>query len=134
MEQIKRTIADTVQQVVNGEQDALLIYKEIVDFEKFIKECKEQILDEVIAEAQKYKEKTFEHKGFRFQLNEGRRTYDFKHIPAWVEAYSKLKEIEERHKNASANEKIGMIVDDNGEIIQPAVVKYSKPSLTIKSK
>jgi hypothetical protein len=132
MEAIKLQLSTAVQSVVDGEQDPLEVLALIVDLEKHVKKCKEKIESDAINEAVKF-EKTFKHKGFEFTYCEGRRTYDFKHIQEWVDADKKKKEIEEKAKQAAyMKEKNILGVTGDGEVIEPCVVKSSKPFLTIK--
>ena len=130
MEQLKRQFADTVQKVVDGEVDALEIYAQLKDFEKHFKDCLAVVQEDAIKDAERYGEKSFDHSGFKFELREGRRTYDFKHIPEWVDVKNKLKEIENDAKtSASMN---GTFVKEGGEVVEPCIIKYSAPSLIVK--
>ena len=56
-------------------------------------------------------------------------TYNYEHIPEWVQLKAKLKELEEVHKSAINN----LVVDEEtGEIIQPAKAYAKKKSITFK--
>ena len=70
------------------------------------------------------------------QYSEGRRSYDFSEIPAWVSEKAKITDIEEKHKSAAnmwASKGLNLFDEVTGEIIQPAAIKYSKPILTKKT-
>jgi hypothetical protein len=133
MKEFKLNIAEAVQGVVDGTADPIEVYANLNDLAKFIDAAKAEIFDNVLNEAQKFESKTFQYKGFEVQVSEGRKMYDFKHIPQWSEAQHQLKEIEERAKAAALNVNKGFITATNdGEEVQPCIIKFSKPSLTIK--
>ena len=62
--------------------------------------------------------------------------YDYKHIPRWVAAKSKLDAIEDEAQQAykAATDKMGgqMMDEETGEIIEPAVYKANKESFAVK--
>jgi len=129
---IERMFADTVQKVVDGELDALEVYAKMKQFNNHLQDCIKAVQEEAIREAERYGEKSFEHKGMSFEFREGRRTYDFKHIPEWVEEKNKLKEIEKRAKTAAHMN--GTFVDEDGAVVEPCIIKHSSPSLIVKNK
>ena len=88
-----------------------------------------------ITEAEKHHEKTFEHAGLTFTRTDGKRSFGYDHLKEWGEAKKALASIEERAKNAALQaEKQLIIAGGDGEVIEPAIVTYGKPSLTIKRK
>lgn len=129
---IEQQLSEAVQQVVDGYADPLEVFAYLKEVENHLKKCKEEIEEIVFIEAEKYEGKTFEHKGFKFTKTDGRAIYDFKHLSKWNELKEKLKEIEDKSKAAAKNVKIGaQMVTDDGEIIEPCIIKYSKPSISI---
>ena len=86
-----------------------------------------------ITEAERYHEKTFTYHGLTFTRTDGRRAFKFDHLKEWADASKALKAIEERAKNAALQGEKGLLVAtvDDGEVFEPAIVTYGKPSLTI---
>lgn len=136
MEEIKNTISKLIQDVLDGNEDSLKTYIELKELEKHLKSGFEAIEKDVIIEAQKYEGKTFNKMGYEITFNEGKRSYVFKHIEKWNDLSVKLKEIEEMAKQSALNQskKILNVSESDGEIIEPCVIKYSKPFITIKKK
>lgn len=121
-----------VQEVIDGNADPLEVYAALNIELKELETCKKQIEDYAKEEAEKHGSK-FEHKGYKFEVRQGGRSYSFKHIPEW-QTYSKaVKECEERYKAAfSSYEKGLMTADENGEEIELPEVSYRSNSLIIK--
>ena len=130
MNQVNQILSEAVEQVINGMADPLEVFAYLKEVEKHLAKCKEEIENDVFAEADRYGDKTFEHKGFKFTKNDGRATYDFKDIEQWNRQKAILKDIEEKSKAAAKNNKITMVTED-GEVIQPCLIKYSKPSISV---
>lgn len=85
-----------------------------------------------IQEAERYHEKTFTHHGLTFTRTDGRRAFKFDHLKEWADASKSLKAIEERAKNAALQAEKGLLVaTGEGEVFEPAIVTYGKPSLSI---
>lgn len=123
---------EAVQKVIDGEASVLEVYAAINLELKELENCKKQIEDYAKEEAEKHG-KTFEHKGYKFELRQGGRSYSFKNIPEW-QTYSKaLKDCEERYKAAySSFEKGLMTADESGEVMELPEVTYRSNSLIIK--
>lgn len=133
MELSKSQISELVQNVIDGLQDPLEAYALIKDLSAHLDKAKSEIESAAFEEAAKWTEKTFKHKGFQFTKTEGRATYNFKNVGKWVHYQKALKEIEELSKTAALNSKVGaMMITDDGEVIEPCIVTYSKPSISIK--
>lgn len=120
-----------------GEIKALQAYEMLKDIEQFVKQqidrVKPAALEEVEQLAEEYGAKEFEHNGYKVRYTDGRAMYSFKHIPEWVEANDALKALEAKHKQAYANMNKNMhAVSEDGEVITPAKVSYSKPSISVK--
>jgi beta-N-acetylglucosaminidase len=130
MNQVNQILSEAVEQVINGMADPLEVFAYLKEVEKHLAKCKEEIENDVFTEADRYGDKTFEHKGFKFTKTDGRATYDFKDIEQWNKQKEILKDIEEKSKAAAKNNKITMVTED-GEVIQPCLIKYSKPSISV---
>jgi hypothetical protein len=132
--QVIQTIADEVNMGNIQPETAYVALKALqIHLDKALK----QIQPDAEAELLKYMEGnratlTTIH-GVRVQLNNGRRNYKFDHIHAWRELSDKMKAVEESAKMAAeAYSKGKSFVDEStGEIIEPAVVKLSKPYITV---
>jgi len=121
-----------VQDVFDGQEDPLKAYAIAKEYEKSVKECLEALKEAALEEASTY-EKNFEHAGFKFERRDGKATYSYKHIDSWNEANNKKKHIETTAKDAfKAYSQGKTMVDDQGEVIEPAHVTYSSDSLVIK--
>lgn len=122
-----------LQSVKDGETSALLLMAELRDEEKRIGSLIGEVEDLAHKEAATFEQKSFKFKGYKFEIRQGARRYSFKHIPAWVEATNKVKDVEELAKLAHANyEKKVSTADENGEELYLPEVSYSKNSLVIK--
>ena len=130
---IKESLSQAVQEVLDGNADPLEVWAALKDVEKHLSECKAQIEGAVMAEADKYPEKTFKHGAFTFTKVEGRAMYKYDHLPMWVAMRDEMKDFEEKAKAAARNLQIGaQMVTEDGEVIDPAIVTYSKPSISVK--
>jgi hypothetical protein len=134
MNLIKEQLSNTVQEVLDGNFDPLDAYAQLKSLDKYLKECLNVIEPDVQAEAQKYNEKTFKHKDFTFTKTEGRAIYDFKNVDQWTKTKEKLSEIEELAKASARNYQQfkAALVTEDGEVIEPCIIKYSKPSISVR--
>ena len=57
--------------------------------------------------------------------------YSFKHIESWNNIKEELSKVEEEAKKAAGI--AGTYVTDDGEVVDPARVTFTKPSLSIKA-
>ena len=103
MDKIEEYIANKLTDVENGNSEAILLFAELDGLEKLIKAAKAQIKGEALDEATEYG-KSFELKGYSFELRAGRRNYDYSHIPKWVELNNSRKQLEELSKKAEETE------------------------------
>ena len=104
--------------------DAYLIIKNQFDV---LEQIKEKSYSFAINEAQKYP-KTFDYKGYQITRNDGRKTYDYKNVSA-VKTVS-----EYLNKIKTISEMGGGVDPETGEVIEAAIPKFGKESLTIKIK
>ena len=122
-------ISQIVQDVIDGNESALKAFAVLKKHAKDVANAIKEIEDAAMIEADHYGQKQFTDYGHTFELRDGSRRYSFKHINDWVDANAELKAIETLAKQA-ANANATM-VDDNGEIIAPAQVTYTKPSIIV---
>jgi len=124
---------EIAQQVLNGEQDALIAYAELKAAEKSLKAVLAEIEPLALEEAAKYG-KSFELYGHKFEQRNGSIRYNFSHLPQWQAADNAKKIIETQSKQAlKAMETGNTIIDEDGCVVQPPKVTYSKDSLIVKS-
>ena len=125
-------VAQLVQDVYEGQEDALKAFAIIKEFKAKVDECVEAIQEAAEEEAAKHG-KNFTHKDWKFELRSGKRTFSFKHIPAWQAKKAELKAIEEQAKSAynSFQNNLTSVTDD-GEVVPRATVSVSKDSLIVK--
>lgn len=130
-----KDLSQLIQDVINGDEDPLKAYAILKNHEKTIKAGLAEIWDYVEDEAKKYGEKNFEHGGYKFELKNGRKVWNFKTLPDWNAKKAELTAVEARAKAAwDAYQKGVTGVDaDTGEITELPEVTYTKDSLTVKS-
>ena len=116
-----------------GNEDPLKALVEITKLLNDVKEHHADIKDMALEEATKHP-KTFELHGCKFEQKNGRATYSYKHIPAWIEANTAQKAVEAGAKEAYNAIAKGLAVfsQADGSEIEPAQVTYSKDVLTVK--
>jgi len=123
---------EIANQVLNGEQDALIAYAELKAAEKSLKAVLAQIEPLALEEAAKYG-KSFELYGHKFEQRNGAIRYTFSHLPQWQAADNAKKLVEQQSKQALKAMQIGnTIIDEDGVVIQPPKVSYTKDSLIVK--
>lgn len=126
--------AQLVQDVDEGLEDPLKALAKIKQLKESVELAYKAIYAAAIDEAKKYPENTVEAHGFQFIKKGGTTRYNYKEIPEWFELNAKLKEIEDKHKNAYTTwKKGGTAIDpETGEVIQQPIVTYGADSLTVK--
>lgn len=129
---MKEQISIITQEVIDGHTDPLLAYAELKDLQDHLTQSMKVVKDVALEEAMKYESKQFEHNGFKFELRDGRATYNYKGVQQWNLMKEQLARIEKIAKASALNGSIA-VDPDTGEEIQPAQVKYSEPSLIVKN-
>lgn len=123
---------DITEPVLSGEKDALPAYAELKEIEKHLKAAIEEIQPYALEESEKYG-KSFELNGYKFERRNGKANYSFKHIHQYQEAENFLKFIKQQSMAAlKAAENGGVVVDADGQVINPPNVTYSKDVLICK--
>jgi hypothetical protein len=126
--------SELVQQVLDGYESPLQALAILKEEKEHVEKCIKEIEDVALDEAQKQGAKSFQYKNWSFELRNGRRIFDFKHIPEWVERQQSLKEVEERAKHAfmAKTQSNVIAVTADGEVIDLPKVSYTKDVLVIK--
>lgn len=128
---MKKEIELLTNDAVLGMRDPLEVYMLLTEAEKLIKKAKEDIKDLAIEEKEKHGEKQIDFKGYHVNVTQGA-SYSYDHVDVYNKVRSRLKEIEKQSKIAlELGENV--VIESTGEVIEPAIKKYSKPALTFKA-
>jgi hypothetical protein len=128
-----------IDKVKEGEMNPFELGRHLKLLEKTIKDVYKPILDPYEkSEFDKYPKEQLQE--MKISLSAGGYSYDFKHIPEWVEKKKELSAIEEKAKSAFlANESTKIEIDKfTGEVlndfegITPAIGKAKKQSVVYK--
>jgi len=118
--------------------DALIqMRKHRYEFEKglaLIKDFEDAKINEIANEASCYPDG---YRGFEIKMVNGRKSFNFKVVPAWVEAEENKKNIEEQYKMMFEAKAKGISyanISEDGEELPLPEVSYGKSYLTIKEK
>ena len=126
-------VANLLTEVDNGDKRALTVYANFKRCKDLFDEAAKQIEPQAQNEASEYAEKSFSEAGFIFEKRNGATRFTFSHIPEVKKLSDKIKEIQEKSKQAYlAKQKNLLTADENGEEIPMPKVSYSKDSLIVK--
>ena len=126
-------IEQLVKDVDEGVENPLKAYAIIRSRQKQLADAIAHIEEYAMDEAVKYGERSFTDMGWRFDLRDGSRRCSFKEIDEWVRLNKAIKEKEAQYKEAAvAHEKGNSVVDENGEVVPPAAVSYTRPSISVR--
>ena len=98
----------------------------------FLKDFKQEKAEEVATIAKEYEDG---YKGFRFEVRQGRITYNYRGIEEWDEINKQKQDVEKKYKsmlNAKINGAIHANVSADGEELKLPEISYGKPSVIIK--
>ena len=134
-------IMNLSHQAVEGELsnlDALIeMRKHREEFEKglaLIKDFEDTRINEIANEASQYPDG---YRGFEVKMVNGRKTFNYKGVPAWVEAEENKKNIEEQYRlmfEAKAKGLPHANISEDGEELPLPEVNYGKSYLTVIAK
>ena len=124
---------DLIAPLLEGYVDALTMLTKIAHLQKVCDIAREKITDLAIAERLKY-DKSPTINGIEIGYMSGKSTYSFSDSPIITDLESRLKSLKEISKSLTKNSQKMAIDAENGEVIYPAKISYSKDSLTIKIK
>lgn len=131
---IERIATELVSNVEDGIESPLRGLGVLTEAINFLTQCRDQIKPIALIEAEKYGEKQFESDGYAIRVTAGRKVWDFKECPTWVEADAKKKDLEKELKLAyQLHEKNpGKTVVDQDGVIELPKVTYTADSITAK--
>lgn len=132
--QIEQFSTELKQSVEDGFTSPIKGFGLLTEAIEQLSQCKNEIKDIAMAEAEKYGESQFEAEGYAIRVTQGRRLWDFKECPSWAEINEKQKSIEKQlklayelyEKNPSKT-----VVDEDGVIELPKC-KFSESSISVK--
>lgn len=137
--QMRGAVLETVQSYDNGDTnilDACIEMKKLQhEAEEMVSTCKAFFRDNIdgIQAASEAVGKTY--KGYSFQVNAGRKSWNYSAIPEIVEASNKVKELQGKYQ-AYFNVKFkgGVPLSEDGEVMPLPTLSYGSSSVTIKEK
>ncbi len=126
-------LAHFVDEVEQGKRNALIAYAHLKRTADEYSLAIKQIEPNAMEDAYSFGEKSFETQGFRFELRNGAKRYDYSGIDEWKLQRDQLKETEERYKaNFLARQRGILTASEDGEEMQLPELKVSKDSLVLK--
>jgi hypothetical protein len=121
--------------VESGNSNPLEVFAVVKTIEKMFSDLKSKIDGYALDEAERFGKSSFEDFGCKFELRNGGKMFDYKHIPEWSEAKKNLENVEAKYKLAfENNEKNIMSVSNDGEVLELPKVSFRKSSLIVKIK
>ena len=125
-------VEQITNQVHEGNLNALDAFIALKESKKEIEAALKEIEEDALLEASKYGAKTFDHAGWKIQLKDGSRRWNFKECQSWNTAKETLTEVEATLKAAyQAGERNLHAVTEDGEELELPQVTYSKSSISI---
>jgi hypothetical protein len=134
-EQSKEYISKQIIDIQNGYLCPLKSFVSLKALQEEITKALDTIKPLAVKEAEKYAENKFKLHGATIEKRRGAGSWNFDGIERYFQAKNKIKEIEESHKNAyKASLKGEVMVDENGEQIQPAFYKEGENIIAVSFK
>ena len=126
---IEDWIVKNLNQIEDGDIDSVPFFLDLKRLENLIKDSKNQLSEYVLDDLSG---SVKEIDGYKIEPQKGRKMWNFKHLPQWNYAKNQLSTIEHQAKLAYEN----TIIDENtGEVVEAAIVTYSKDTIKVsKSK
>lgn len=120
--------------VLSEESNALSAYVALKEMEKDLSVILKQIQPLALNEAKTYDEASFSAYGAKISVKKGAGRWSFNHIPQWESAKEALKEVEEKAKAAYNSQGFGLIVGEDGDVIEPAHYKEGDEQISVTIK
>lgn len=119
---------------LDGEFNELEAYIEFHKVKNAAEQSMKNLKQYAITEFEKHDSKTVDSFGCSIQKSQSGR-YSYKHLHQWTELNGQIKAIEKQSQEAYKQSLKGIdLIDDNGEIIQPATYTANAESLKISIK
>lgn len=123
---------DLENQALDGEFNELEAYIEFVKVKNAAEQGMKNLKQYAITEFEKHGDKTISMSGCSVQKSQSGR-YSYKHLDQWNELNGQAKAIEKQAQEAYKQSLKGIdLIDENGEIIQPAEYMANAESLKIQ--
>lgn len=120
-------------QVVDGEAYALTAFAKLNDIAQAITSAQERVKEYALKEADTYyDENKFTFAGRTFTKVPARQMVKYDHVPQWKELAERRKRIEQLSLQAAKTFGVTIVDDETGEVIEPAQITFTKPSISVK--
>jgi hypothetical protein len=125
---LKSYLDKKIQKINDGEESSLALFIELKDFLSVIEKAKKEIEQSALDEARRYDKQSL--LGFKVEVRSCAGAWDFSGWSKHTKAKETLKALEEQAKVAAKLSLNGSnAVDDEGEVITPAVFKPGKETI-----
>lgn len=122
-----------LQKILDGEIDPLKGFIELKKLEAKLKEALTLAEPSAFEAASQWSEKTFKVEGAEIQKKNAAGKWDYSNIPQYSKAKERIKQIEELAKQAYAAKKSNsVIVDENGEVVDPPVYTEGRAIISVR--
>ena len=118
--------------VVDGEAYALTALATLNDIAQAITSAQERVKEYALKEAEAYAENKFAFAGRTFAKVPARQIVKYDHVPQWKELAERRKRIEQLSLQAAKAFGVTIVDDETGEVIEPAQITFTKPSISVK--
>lgn len=119
------------ERVDNGNLSPIEAQRELNKLEAIVKETKAIIFPALENEVSLYSKDQL--KDMEVEVRNGRKNWDFKHIPEWKTEKDKLTAIETKYKSVyEATQKGVLTASEDGEELELPILKFAKDSIIIK--
>ena len=119
-------------QVIEGEAYALSVLANLNDMAQAIAAAQERVKEYAMKEATAYDGNKFTFAGRTFTKVPARQMVKYDHVPQWKELAERRKRIEQLSLQAAKTFGVTIVDDETGEVIEPAQISYTKPSISVK--
>ncbi len=127
-------IRELENKALDGEVNELEAYIECNKIKNVAESAMKNLKQYALQEYERYNEKTVNRYGCSIQKSQSGR-YSYKHIKEWQDANGRSKAIEKQAQEAYKQSLKGIeLIDENGEIVQPAEYTSNSESLKISIK
>lgn len=131
-QEIENYFSQLIESVDVGDISALGAFAAASDIQRICAEALEKIKPYALKDAEAFNESTFTEAGRRFTKVPSRRMVKYDHIPQWADLKTKQSRIEKLALTAALEFGATIVDDETGEVIPPAELNYTKPSISVK--
>lgn len=124
--------SELIKDVEAGDISALRAFASASDLQRLCSDALEKIKPYALKDAEAFNESTFTEAGRKFTKVPSRRMVKYDHIPQWADLKTKQSRIEKLALTAALEFGATIVDDETGEVIPPAELNYTKPSISVK--